>query len=218
MFMYNCTHRHHCCDLIWLIRNITDSPKPYFKHGPILSCCDRPAQLTLATDPPVNEERTVMLVETSKMLVANILPTPAGCVEARPGQPSRAPSTCGRGRWRSLNKFQIKYKLKMNQREESKIRAPTRDQHCCGQAWRRLSLLSGTPPRGGPTRSSSTPAWPLPGASSRMSAWTSSRKDSRPRIGPRCGLWRWKYLCNLILYFFRICHYFKPKGWEEGWR
>ena len=140
MFMYNCTHRHHCCDLIWLIRNITDSPKPYFKHGPILSCCDRPAQLTLATDPPVNEERTVMLVETSKMLVANILPTPAGCVEARPGQPSRAPSTCGRGRWRSLNKFQIKYKLKMNQREESKIRAPTRDQRCRGQAWRRLTF------------------------------------------------------------------------------
>ena len=36
MFMYNCTHRHHCCDLIWLIRNITDSPKPSFKHVSLL--------------------------------------------------------------------------------------------------------------------------------------------------------------------------------------
>ena len=82
----------------------TDSPKPYSKHGPILSCCDRPAQLTLAAeDPPVSEEPTVMLLETSKMLVADILPTPAGCVEARPGPPSHAPSKCGRERWRRFS-------------------------------------------------------------------------------------------------------------------
>ena len=37
------------------------------------------------------------------MCVAHILPTPAGCVEARPGPPSHAPSKCGRERWRRFS-------------------------------------------------------------------------------------------------------------------
>ena len=136
--------------------------------------------------PPGNVETTDRFLETSKMCVAHILPTPAGCVEARPGPPPRAPSRHGRGWWRSLSKFQ---KVE-NENEPTREMTRSALRVASNVAAARLGggLLSGTLPRGGPTRSSSTPAWPLPGASSRMSAWTSSRKDSRPRIGPRCGL------------------------------
>ena len=48
--------------------------------------------LAAKDDPLGNGEPTVMFLETSKMCVAHILPTPAGCVEARPGPPSHAPS------------------------------------------------------------------------------------------------------------------------------
>ena len=57
-----------------------------------------------AKDGPLgNVETTDRFLETSKMCVAHILPTPAGCVEARPGPPSHAPSKCGRERWRRFS-------------------------------------------------------------------------------------------------------------------
>ena len=59
--------------------------------------------LAAKDDPLGNGEPTVMFLETSKMCVAHILPTPAGCVEARPGPPSHAPSKCGRERWRRFS-------------------------------------------------------------------------------------------------------------------
>ena len=149
-------------------------------------------QLTLAAeDHPRNEERTVRSLDTSKMLVANISPVPAGCVEARPGPPPRAPSRHGREWWRSLSKFQ------KVQNENEPTREMTRSalRVASNVAAARLGggLSSGAPPRGGPTTCSrSTPAWPTSRSCPTPPSWSTRTSSSQTPSRSGSSSSRWK--------------------------